>query len=303
MKTKTDFKKGVIYALITATISGIAIFYAKISLAKIPPLILTTSRNLYVAFIFLFFFLINKKIGQLKKISQKQLFLLVLIGFIGGALPFYLFFTGLKIIGAQNTNLIHKTLFIWVTIFAVIFLKEKINFSYLVSFFLIFLANFYFNKIKFSFNQGEIFVLLATFLWSIENILAKKVLQKVEPEMVGLFRMGIGSLLLLTFIFLTNQYHLFYQLNLQQIKTIFIGGTILFFYVYFWYKALKYAPASLVTLILSFSTIVGTFLNSYFIPIKLSVNDIFSSFLTFLAIFILTYAFFLPKKIVIKRNE
>lgn len=303
MKTKTDFKKGVIYALITATISGIAIFYAKISLAKIPPLILTTSRNLYVAFIFLFFFLINKKIGQLKKISQKQLFLLVLIGVIGGALPFYLFFTGLKIIGAQNTNLIHKTLFIWVTIFAVIFLKEKINFSYLVSFFLIFFANFYFNKIKFSFNQGEIFVLLATFLWSIENILAKKVLQKVEPEMVGLFRMGIGSLLLLTFIFLTNQYHLFYQLSLQQIKTIFIGGTILFFYVYFWYKALKYAPASLVTLILSFSTIVGTFLNSYFIPIKLSVNDIFSSFLTFLAIFILTYAFFLPKKFVIKRNE
>lgn len=303
MKTKTNLKKGVIYALITATISGIAIFYAKISLAKIPPLILTTSRNLYVGSIFLFYFLLNKKVSKLKKLTSKQLMPLILIGIIGGSLPFYLFFSGLKIIGAQNANLIHKTLFIWVTIFAVIFLKEKINFSYLVSFFLIFLANFYFNKIKFSFNQGEIFVLLATFLWSIENILAKKALQKVESEMVGLFRMGIGSLLLLTFIFLTNQYHLFSQLNLQQIKTIFIGGTILFFYVYFWYKALKYAPASLVTLILSFSTVVGTFLNSYFIPIKLSVNDIFSSLLTFLAIFILTYAFFLPKKIVIKRNE
>lgn len=303
MKKNSQLKKGIIFALTTALISGIAIFYSKLAVIKIPPLVLTTSRNLYVAILFILYFFITKKLALLKKLTKKQLGFLFLIGLIGGSIPFYLFFSGLKMIGAQNANLVHKTLFIWVTFLAVLFLKEKINFAYLLSFFLIFLANFYFSGIKFNFNQGELLVFLATLFWSIENILAKKILKEVESEVVALFRMGVGSFFLLITIFFTRQANNFLQFNPQKLLVIVIGGSLLFSYVYFWYKALKLIPASLATLILSFSTVVGSFLSGTFTHIKLLPNEIFSSSLIILANFILSINFFLPRKIVFKKNE
>lgn len=70
MKKNNQLKKGIIFALITALISGIAIFYSKLAVLKIPPLVLTTSRNLYMAILFILCFLITKKIN-FKKINKK----------------------------------------------------------------------------------------------------------------------------------------------------------------------------------------------------------------------------------------
>lgn len=300
MDKRSDLKKGIIYATLTAIISGLAIFYSKISVAKIPPLILTTSRNSYVAFLFISLFIIRGHLGRLKKLTKKQLVFLFLIGLIGGSFSFYLFFTGLSLVHPQTANLIHKTLFIWVTFLAVVFLKEKLNFPFLISFFLIFAANFLWAKVPFSFAWGEGLILLATFFWAIENILAKKILKEVSSEMVGLFRMTIGSMILLSLIFFQGKEKVFFTFDGPKLTTILVGGTLLFFYVFFWYKALKYAPASLATLILSFSTVVGNLLNGAFIKVKLLPVDIFSSILITLAIFIIFQTFFL-KKLAFKR--
>ena len=173
---KNNVTKGVLLAFLASLISGIAIFYSKISVSQISPLVLTSSRNFYVGILFLLLFLFSGKLHELKKLSKKQFVLLSLIGLIGGALPFYLFFTGLQFIPAISANLIQKSLFIWVTILAVIFLKEKLNITYLISFTLIIIANFFLGKLSLSLGRGEIMVLAATLLWSGENILAKKVL-------------------------------------------------------------------------------------------------------------------------------
>ena len=49
---------------------------------------------------------------------------------------------------------------------------------------------------KFQFSQGELFVLLATILWAVEHVLAKKILPTVDPDIVTAARMGFGSLIL-----------------------------------------------------------------------------------------------------------
>ncbi|OGK13594.1 hypothetical protein A3C98_01160 [Candidatus Roizmanbacteria bacterium RIFCSPHIGHO2_02_FULL_37_15] len=289
------FKKGILFAFLTSIISGIAIFYSKISLTKINPLILTTSRNLYVGFLFILLFIIHRRWGEIKKLKRKQLFILILIGLIGGWLPFYLFFTGLQFTQAIAANLIHKTLFIWVTILAFLFLKEKFNFSYLISFFLIGFANFYLGNLKLTFGKGELMVFIATILWSIENILAKKVLKTVSSETVGLFRMGTGSILLFLTSLATGKADMFPVGDLSKMTVVAIGGTILFFYVYTWYKALKYAPASLVTLILTFSVIVGNILNGAFAGIKLMPKEIYSSIFIGASVFLIfSYTLFIP---------
>lgn len=292
----TNLKKGILLAFLASIISGIAIFYSKISVSQIPPLVLTSSRNFYVGILFLLLFLFSGKLSEIKKLTKKQFVLLSLIGFIGGALPFYLFFTGLQEIPAINANLIQKTLFIWVTILAVIFLKEKLNITYLISFTLIIIANFFLGKLSLSLGRGEIMILAATLLWSGENILAKKVLKNVSSELVGLFRMGIGgSLLMLTTLLTNNTGFVSTIQQYNNIAIILTGGTILFFYVFTWYKALKYAPASLVTLILTFAVVVGNILNGSFAGVKLLPKDLNSSTLIAIALLITLIPYFIKK--------
>src|SRR3989304_6907790 len=92
MKNIKQIHKGIILAFLTAIISGVAIFYSKISVAKIDPLILATTRNSLVGVFFIIYFLATNNLRQLFKLSKKELLLLVGIGIIGGSIPFYLFF-------------------------------------------------------------------------------------------------------------------------------------------------------------------------------------------------------------------
>lgn len=274
-------KKGIYYALLTSVISGIAIFYAKISVAKIDPLILTTSRNLWAASLFMMLWIIRGRwgIGEIRGLKKKDLFQLILIGIIGGALPFYLFFTGLKLANPTTANFIHKSLFVWVAFLATIFLNEKFNPLYWASFFLIFVGNLFLAPKSSVLGRGEVMIYCATLLWALENILAKKILKNVSSELVGLFRMGLGSLILLMTVITTGKGQALLALNWSQLSIIMIGGTILFFYVFTWFKALKYAPASLVTMVLTFSVVVGNILNGSFAGVKLLNMDIYSSLL------------------------
>lgn len=274
---QNNLVNGVGLALLTAVISGVSIFYSKISLAKIDPLILTTSRNFFVAILFFSLFIALGKIQQLKSLKKSQIIPLLLIGIIGGGIPFYLFFSGLQLISAQSANMIQKSLFLWVAVLAVIFLKEKFNLRYLLSYVLIFAGSFLFTPIALHFDKGEFLILTAAILWASENVIAKKVLKNVSSELVGLFRMGIGSLILICLTFITGKSALLFKLNMSNLTTIMIGGILLSFYVYFWYRSLKLAPASLVTLLLTFSVVVGNILNGTFTGLHLMQKDILSS--------------------------
>jgi len=275
---KDNIQKGILLALIASVISGIAIFYSKISVTKIDPLILTTSRNMVAAMLLVIGYWLLGKRQEIKTIKKNDLIKLSFIGIFGGGIPFFLFFTGLKMVDtALIANLIQKTLFIWVGLLAMIFLKEKLNWKYWLSFLLVFFANFYFAKLPLKFGKGELMILTATLLWSVENIIAKKVLKNISSELAGLFRMVIGSLLLLLSVLFTGKLNILLAINNQQLAIILVGGTILSFYVFFWYKAIKYAPVSLVTLVLTFSVVVGNILNGTFTGIKIFSTDIFSS--------------------------
>lgn len=292
MKNIKQIHKGIILAFVTAIISGIAIFYSKISVAKIDPLILATTRNSLVGIFFIIYFLSTNNIKQLFRLTKKEMILLFGIGIIGGSIPFYLFFTGIKLIGAQNANLIHKSLFIWVAILSMFLLKEKINKKYLIAGLLVFIGTYFFTPLKLMFGRGEQLILVATLFWSLENIFAKKVLNNTSSELVGLFRMVLGGGILLFITLLSGKVKLLTGLNISQVQTIFIGGSILFFYVFTWYKALKYAPASLVALILTFSVVVGNAINGSFAHVSLARNDWYMMAFITIAMGILTQRLF-----------
>ena len=87
----------------------------------------TIVRNICVAVILTVVLLFLGHVKSLQNLSKKEWGMLVVIGAIGGGIPFAMFFSGLSMIGAINGNILQKTLFIWVALLAVPILKERIT--------------------------------------------------------------------------------------------------------------------------------------------------------------------------------
>lgn len=269
MHKASDVTKGIYLALITAAISGVAIFVNKFALTAIqPPLVFTSVKNFGVGLLIISILLAGRKWKLIKKINRRELIYLFLIGIIGGTIPFYLYFTGLTQIPAINAALIHKTLVIWVALMAIPLLKERMSPLQILGVILLFGANIFVGGFQgFTFLEGEFLILIATIFWAIENILAKKILPTVDPDIVTAARMGFGSLILLVASALTAPSALFSSLSLTSMQWFFMALTIatLLGYVMTWYRALKYAPATTVTSILVASTLVTNILSAIFI--------------------------------------
>lgn len=162
----STLKKGIYLALLTALISGISNFVNKIAVAAIkPPLVFTAEKNAIVGILIIGILIATWKWEKIKNLTRKQISYLVLIGIIGGSLPFYLFFTGLSLIPAINGALIHKTLVFWVALLAIPFLKEKISKLQILAVLLLFASNFVIGGfVSLQHSRGELFVLIATIL-------------------------------------------------------------------------------------------------------------------------------------------
>jgi drug/metabolite transporter (DMT)-like permease len=273
-----QINKGIQLAILTAIISGVAIFINKFAVGTItPPLVFTAVKNTLVGIIILSLLIGTTKWQQIKTLSKNQYLKLGMIGLVGGALPFYLFFTGLSQIPAINAALIHKTLVIWVAILAYPFLKEKLTNWQLVAVAILFASNFVIGGFQgFTFSMGELMVLGATMLWAVETIIAKKILANTDPDIVTAARMGIGSIILLSAAAILYPQSLVQSLQLSNLQFFWMLATAatLLGYVMTWYRALKIAPATLVATVLVGATLVTNVLSAIFITQTLNSSTL-----------------------------
>jgi len=213
----------------------------------------------------------SNKLETLKKLSASSWKRLLAIGLVGGGIPFIMFFEGLRTVSATNATLIHKSLFIWVTFMAIPILGEKLSKWQVGGFIIVSFSMLLANKLTFPFGKGELLIFTATVLWSVENILAKIALKKVDSQILSWARMFFGSTFLFIFAVSQNKAALITSVTLPQL--VFICGSIFFLsaYVTCWYKSLKYAPASLVSSILILSTPITAVLTDIFINNSFSI--------------------------------
>ncbi|MGI5827743.1 MAG: DMT family transporter [Patescibacteria group bacterium] len=261
--------KAIALALTTMVISGIAIFINKFAVSAIkPPLVFTATKNLGVGLFIVSVLFLTKKWQCIKKLTKREVKNLVLIGVIGGSLPFYLFFEGLSKASAVNAALIHKTLVLWVALLALPLLKEKLTKIQVLAVGVLFASNLVIGGFKgFEFSQGELMVLGATILWAVENVIAKKTLKTVDPDIVVGARMGFGTVILLaaaSFVYPASLTQIG-SLTLTQSLWLGVSAVTLAGYVMSWYRALKLASATLVTSILVGSTLITNLLSAMFV--------------------------------------
>jgi drug/metabolite transporter (DMT)-like permease len=265
----STLKKGLTFALLTALISGFSNFVNKIAVDVIkPPLVFTAEKNAIVGLLIIGALIATWKWQKIKKLNKKQVIYLLLIGIIGGSLPFYLFFTGLSQIPAINGAIINKTLIIWVAILAIPFLKEKMSPLQVVAVALLFYSNLIIGGFaKFQFSQGELFVLIATILWAVEHVLAKKILPTVDPDIVTAARMGFGSLILIGAAAIIAPAALVKGFLPNQTQFFWMATTVVLLlgYVTTWYRALKFAPVTVVASVLVSATLITNVLSAIFV--------------------------------------
>lgn len=267
-------KRGMFLVFLTAIISGFSIFINKFGVKGINSDIFTFSKNIVVAvFLFTLIFSLGN-FSEVKKLTKKQWFLLASIGFIGGSIPFLLFFRGLQLTSSAMGSLIHKTMFFYAGIFALLFLKEKLSKKILIPAALLLIGNLIILKINsFSFNYGDLLILMATLLWAAENTLSKHVLKELSGNIVAFGRMFFGSLFILIYLIATKEIFLVKSLNVEQMTWIIATSLILLGYVLAWYNGLKHVDVALATSILLLGSPVTTLLNYLFLNAALKIND------------------------------
>lgn len=261
--------KGTRLALVTALVSGISIFINKVAVGAFgSPLVFTTVKNLIVGVMILTIVVASGKWRLIKSVSKKDLAKLFLIGLVGGSLPFYMFFTGLSKTPAINASIIHKTLVVWVALLAIHFLKEKLPVRQVAGVALLFIGNLFVGGFEgFTFSIGEFLILGATILWAVENIVAKKTLKNVDPDLLTLFRMGFGAIILFSVSIFTVPQSIVsvFQINKEQFFWILLTAVALLAYVSSWYRALRVAPATTVSAVLVSSTLITNVLAAVFV--------------------------------------
>ena len=295
MKT-ANLHKGIYFALTTALISGFAIFVSKISVSVLKdPIAFTTIKNTIVALFLIGLILSQGKFKKIQKLKFSECWKLIAVGIIGGGIPFALFFTGLTMTSAVTAAFIHKTLFIWVAMLAVIFLKERLGTLPFFAILVLLGANLLLGgSSKFQFNFGELMIFSSTILWAVETMIAKMALKAVDPDLVATARMTIGSFILFVIVTWQGNVSLLFSIAPNKIVWLLIPCLFLTGYVLSWYRALKFAPATAVASILVLATPITDVLSAIFITKNFSANQFASTSLVILGVILISI---LAKKI------
>lgn len=273
--------KGYLLILSTAVISGFSIFINKFSVSVINPYVFTGLKNVIVAVFLSCLLIFLKDFKIFKTIGKKQWILLAAVGLIGGSIPFLLFFKGLSLTSAAQGSFLHKTMFLYIAVFAAVFLKERINKGFFIgAVFLLAGSALLLKTMPYSFGMGDLYVLLAALLWAAENTLSKYILRNLSGRTVAWGRMFFGSIFILAFLAATGQAQLMLGLNSGQAMWTLIASFLLFGYVATWYCGLKYVPVSKAACILLLGSPITTLLSMLFYGSPAVLKDIISIALT-----------------------
>ncbi len=264
-----SYKKGLILVFLTAVISGFSIFINKFGVKGINPYVFTFSKNIAVALLLLSVVLALKEWKTLKELKRPHWLKLLLVGLIGGSIPFLLFFKGLSVISSANAAFIHKIMFVFVAVLAITLLKEKLDKWFFATAALLLLGNFLLLKFSWSFGFGEFLILLATVFWAGENVLSKHLLKELSPRVVAFGRMFFGSMFILAFLFATGNISHITTLGASHWIWVAITSVLLFGYVFTWYSGLKHVEVSVATCILLLGSVITTLLNLVFLGVTM----------------------------------
>ncbi len=275
---------GMALALSAALVSGVSVFLNTDAVHHVrSATAFTTAKNLVAAVALL---AVAGVLGaaRSRRAPRSSLFalprrpsqwgLLGLIAVIGGSVPFVLFFEGAALTSATDAALIQKTLVIWVALLAIPTLGERLSRWHVVAIVMLLGGQFLLLTPTAGghANTGNLMILGATLLWSLETVVLKVALRSMAPLTVGVARLGLGVVLILGYLALRGQLGSLAGLGGAGWAWALLMGVVLAAYVASWFGALARAPAIDVTAVLVGSAFVTAALDAGFQGYSLSTH-------------------------------
>ncbi len=265
--------RGIAIAFGTAFVSGVAVFVNGYAVKHFDSATTYTTAKNAVTAVLLAAFAVSlisarppKQATERLPRSRARWAGLVVVGIIGGSVPFVLFFEGLARASSTQAAFIHKTLIIWVVLLAVPFLRERLTPIHLAA-----IGLLLFGQVSLvgsfgtvTFGVGELMIFLATLCWAVEVIVVKRLLRVHWSPVLAVGRMGVGVAILLTYLVLSGRGDALLGLSTDQWSWALLTGLILTAYVSTWYAALARAPAIDVTAVLVLGAVITALLNRGF---------------------------------------
>jgi drug/metabolite transporter (DMT)-like permease len=264
MTLPRDRTVGLLLAAGTAAISGIAVFLNASAVKAVPdPAVFTTLKNLVAVAILVALAAAVVRPQEVRGIGRVDRLTLTVIGILGGGVAFLLFFTGLAMASAPSAAFIHKTMVIWVAMMAGPFLGERLGLAPILALGVLIAGQaLILPPLGISWGVGETLIALATLIWAVEVVLAKRVLGRVRSPVVGVARLGIGLVVLVGYVFLTGRVPGIAALDGAAWTWIAVTGLLLAGYVGTWMAALRRASASEVTSVLVLGAVITAVLTA-----------------------------------------
>ncbi|MDO9498424.1 MAG: DMT family transporter [Nocardioides sp.] len=258
-------RTGILLALVTAAISGFAVFLnADAVRAFGDATAYTTAKNVVAALVLLALVGAGSRTGArlTRPRTRGQWAGLAAIGVFGGSVPFVLFFEGLSRASSTQAAFLHKTLLVWVAVLAMVFLGERLSGLHVLAIGLLVVGQVGLVGGVGGFGAPEAMILGATLMWSVEVVVAKRLLAGVSSWTVGVARMALGSLALLGWVAARGDLGLLTSMTADQAGWVLLTGLLLAGYVATWFAALQRAQAVDVTAVLVLAAPVTAALNA-----------------------------------------
>ncbi len=256
--------RGIVLALGTAAISGLSIFVNSYGVKLVPDAaVYTTAKNGVAALILVALALGLGAAREARMLDRPQRAGLLAIAIVGGSVPFVLFFGGLAVATAPTAAFIQKTLFIWVAFMAVPLLGERLGLIQVVALAVLLIGQALVSPpTGLGWGVGETMIAAATVLWSVEIVIAKRLLGGVSPALLGAARMGLGLIALVGYLAATGRLGGLLAIRGEALGWVLFTGVLLAGYVATWFRALRDAPATTVTSILVGAAVVTGILSA-----------------------------------------
>jgi len=236
--------KGITIALVSCLFLGLEPVFSKMLLNYIPPIVLAALASFASAFLLVFILEVGHKIREIEELGRRDIITLAVISLLSGVLAQLFYVTGLMNSTATNAVLLTRLNSLLIALMGVIFLREKFSLHQIVGSVIMVAGVVVIATKNFTVPvepmQGDFLLILTSFCWATANIIMKKCLCSLPPEVIVIGRQGFAGVILLALAF--NQ--LPGAVN-PLVLTYMTGLVILVFVVgqYLWYYALEHTSA------------------------------------------------------------
>jgi drug/metabolite transporter (DMT)-like permease len=262
-------RAGIVLALATACISGVAVFVNGYAVQRVPSAsVYTTAKNLVAAAILCLGVLALRRADvrtSLRRLDRTRVAALGAVGALGGGVAFILFFEGLRHAGSTQAAFLQKTLVLWVAFLAIPLLRERIGLRHVAAIGALLVGQVALSgdltTLRHS-TTGELMVLAATLIWAGEVVVVRALLRSVPSHVVGVARMGVGVVVLSGYLAVSGNLGALFALDAAGWGMALLTGVILAGYVTTWFAALARAHAVDVTAVLVLGAFVTALLDA-----------------------------------------